>query len=84
MEILTHYNLLHDLFVCVCVRPQAEVFHSELDVLSEHYSQKCLELNRTELSGKSRETELGHKERELEQLRRENKVNVQYKSDFIL
>ncbi|XP_053275328.1 myosin phosphatase Rho-interacting protein [Pleuronectes platessa] len=52
--------------------PQAEVFHSELDVLSEHYSQKCLELNRTELSNKSREAELGHKERELEQLRREN------------
>ncbi|XP_034450445.1 myosin phosphatase Rho-interacting protein-like isoform X1 [Hippoglossus hippoglossus] len=52
--------------------PQAEVFHSELDVLSERYSQKCLELNRTELSSKSQETELGRKERELEQLRREN------------
>uniref|UniRef100_A0A665X3R1 PH domain-containing protein n=2 Tax=Echeneis naucrates TaxID=173247 RepID=A0A665X3R1_ECHNA len=52
--------------------PQADVLHSELDVLSERYSQKCLELSRTELSSKSRETELGHKQRELEQLRREN------------
>ncbi|XP_070684660.1 TRIO and F-actin-binding protein-like [Pempheris klunzingeri] len=52
--------------------PQADVSHSELDVLSEHYSQKCLELSRTEQSGKVRETELGRKERELEQLRREN------------
>nr|XP_019965152.1 PREDICTED: TRIO and F-actin-binding protein-like [Paralichthys olivaceus] len=49
-----------------------QVLHSELDVLSERYSQKCLELNRTEQSGKSRETELGRKERELEQLHREN------------
>ncbi|XP_056228911.1 uncharacterized protein LOC130167019 [Seriola aureovittata] len=52
--------------------PQADVLHSELDVLSERYSQRCLELSRTEQSSKSRETELGHKERELEQLRREN------------
>ncbi|XP_035493339.2 TRIO and F-actin-binding protein-like [Scophthalmus maximus] len=52
--------------------PQADVLHSELDVLSDRYSQKCLELNSTEQSSKSRETELGHKEKELEQLRREN------------
>ncbi|KAM7419099.1 hypothetical protein PAMA_016288 [Pampus argenteus] len=52
--------------------PQADDLHSELDVLSERYSQKCLELSRTEQSSKSRETELGCKERELEQLRREN------------
>ncbi|XP_058495554.1 TRIO and F-actin-binding protein-like [Solea solea] len=53
--------------------PPVDILHSELDVLSEHYSQTCLELSRTEQSSKSRETELGHKERELEQLRRENK-----------
>ncbi|XP_040891761.1 TRIO and F-actin-binding protein-like isoform X2 [Toxotes jaculatrix] len=52
--------------------PEADALHSELDGLSERYSQKCLELSRTEQSSKSRETELGHKERELEQLRREN------------
>ncbi|KAG8014853.1 TRIO and F-actin-binding protein [Nibea albiflora] len=51
---------------------QADVFHSELDVLSERYSEKCLQLSLTEQSTKGRETELGHKERELEQLRREN------------
>ncbi|XP_034544680.1 myosin phosphatase Rho-interacting protein-like [Notolabrus celidotus] len=53
--------------------PQADVLHSELDVLSERYSQTCLQLNRTEQSSKSRETELSQKERDLEQLRRENK-----------
>ncbi|XP_039667999.1 myosin phosphatase Rho-interacting protein-like isoform X2 [Perca fluviatilis] len=52
--------------------PQADVLHSELDVLSERYSQKCLELSRTEQSSQGQETELGLKERELEQLRREN------------
>ncbi|XP_049424547.1 myosin phosphatase Rho-interacting protein-like [Epinephelus fuscoguttatus] len=52
--------------------PQADILHSELDVLSERYSQKCLELSRTEQSSQGRETELGRKERELEQLRREN------------
>ncbi|XP_037620659.1 TRIO and F-actin-binding protein-like [Sebastes umbrosus] len=52
--------------------PQADVLHSELDELSERYSQKCLELSRTEQSSLGRETELSHKERELEQLRREN------------
>ncbi|KAK5926560.1 hypothetical protein CgunFtcFv8_022121 [Champsocephalus gunnari] len=52
--------------------PQADVLHGELDVLSEHYSQKCLELSRTEQNGQGREIELGRKEREMEQLRREN------------
>ncbi|XP_042337681.1 myosin phosphatase Rho-interacting protein-like, partial [Plectropomus leopardus] len=52
--------------------PQADILHSELDVLSERYSQKCLELSRTEQSSLGRETELSRKERELEQLRREN------------
>ncbi|CAB1344531.1 unnamed protein product [Coregonus sp. 'balchen'] len=52
--------------------PQADALHSELDVLSERYSQKCLELNRAEQSGGDRETELSRKDREMEQLRREN------------
>ncbi|XP_029299332.1 TRIO and F-actin-binding protein-like [Cottoperca gobio] len=52
--------------------PQADVLHSELDVLSERYSQKCLELSRTEQSSQGRDSELCRKERELEQLRREN------------
>lgn len=58
----------------VRARPRADISHSELDVLSERYSQKCLELSRTEQSSRGRETELGYKERELEQLRRENQV----------
>lgn len=53
--------------------PQADVLHSELDVLSDRYSQKCLELSRTEQSSRSRDAELTRKDRELEQLRRENK-----------
>lgn len=68
----------------VCARPQADVLHSELDVLSERYSQRCLELSRTEQSSKSRESELGRKERELEQLRRENQVYIQYTPDLIV
>ncbi|XP_026216625.1 TRIO and F-actin-binding protein-like [Anabas testudineus] len=52
--------------------PQTDVLRSELDVLSERYSQKCLELSRIEQSSKSRENELCHKEREVEQLKREN------------
>ncbi|KAK2816926.1 hypothetical protein Q5P01_025117 [Channa striata] len=52
--------------------PHADVLRSDLDVLSDRYSQKCLELSRTEQSTKSRETELSHRERELEQLKREN------------
>lgn len=68
-RMIVHYNL-----VFVLVRPRADVLHSELDVLSERYSQKCLQLSRTKQSSKGRETELGHKERELEQLRRENQV----------
>lgn len=61
----------------VHARLQADVLHSELDVLSERYSQKCLELDHAEHSSKSRETELGRKEKELEQLRRENQVSAQ-------
>ncbi|XP_022614339.1 myosin phosphatase Rho-interacting protein-like isoform X3 [Seriola dumerili] len=61
--------------------PQADVLHSELDVLSERYSQRCLELSRTEQSSKSRETELGHKERELELLRRENQILLRAKDN---
>uniref|UniRef100_A0A3P8ZEN9 PH domain-containing protein n=2 Tax=Esox lucius TaxID=8010 RepID=A0A3P8ZEN9_ESOLU len=53
--------------------PQADAFSSELDVLSERYSQKCLELSRAEQSGKDRETELNRMEREMEQLCKENK-----------
>nr|XP_046267802.1 myosin phosphatase Rho-interacting protein-like [Scatophagus argus] len=52
--------------------PQADILHSELEVLSERYSQKCLQLSHTEQSSKGREVDLSCKERELEQLRREN------------
>ncbi|MED6259065.1 hypothetical protein ATANTOWER_016477, partial [Ataeniobius toweri] len=52
--------------------PQADVLHSELNVLSERYSQKCLELRSSEQSSKNRETELDHKKKEMEQLQREN------------
>ncbi|KAM4594686.1 TRIO and F-actin-binding protein-like [Fundulus diaphanus] len=52
--------------------PQADVLHSELNVLSERYSQKCLELKRSEHNGKSRENELDDKRNEMEQLQREN------------
>ena len=61
----------------VLYRPQADALHSELDVLSERYSQKCLELNRAEQRGGDRETELSWKDREMEQLRRENQVREQ-------
>ncbi|XP_053711329.1 myosin phosphatase Rho-interacting protein-like [Synchiropus splendidus] len=52
--------------------PHADPLHKELDGLSEQYSQKCLELSRTEESSRSRGMELGMKDRELQQLRREN------------
>ncbi|XP_014847466.1 PREDICTED: myosin phosphatase Rho-interacting protein-like [Poecilia mexicana] len=52
--------------------PQADVLHGELNVLSEQYSQKCLELKSTEHNSKSRETELDYKKKEMEQLQREN------------
>lgn len=45
-----------------------------MDELSEHFSQRCLELSRVEQRGKGRESELSYKEKELEQLRRENQV----------
>nr|XP_057941936.1 myosin phosphatase Rho-interacting protein-like [Doryrhamphus excisus] len=52
--------------------PQDDMWRSELDVLSERYSQKCLELSRTEENKRSREAELGCKVREMEQLKLEN------------
>uniref|UniRef100_A0A3P9PM70 PH domain-containing protein n=1 Tax=Poecilia reticulata TaxID=8081 RepID=A0A3P9PM70_POERE len=52
--------------------PQADVLHGELNVLSERYSQKCLELKSSEHNSKSRETELDYKKKEMEQLQREN------------
>ncbi|MEQ2272782.1 hypothetical protein XENORESO_012252 [Xenotaenia resolanae] len=61
-----------ELCAFVYIRPQADVLHSELNVLSERYSQKCLELRSSEQSSKNRETELDHKKKEMEQLQREN------------
>ncbi|XP_061572697.1 TRIO and F-actin-binding protein-like isoform X2 [Cololabis saira] len=52
--------------------PQADVLHGELNVLSQRYSQTCLDLSRVEQSGRSREGELSRKQGELEQLQREN------------
>ncbi|XP_034754655.1 TRIO and F-actin-binding protein-like isoform X2 [Etheostoma cragini] len=63
--------------------PQADVLHTELDVLSERYSQKCLELSHTEQSSQGQETELGRKERELEQLRRENQTLLRAKDNEV-
>ncbi|KAK7929987.1 hypothetical protein WMY93_006382 [Mugilogobius chulae] len=51
---------------------QAYALHGELDVLSERYSQKCLELKHAENNGESRDTDLRQTEKELEQLRSEN------------
>ncbi|XP_054635855.1 TRIO and F-actin-binding protein-like isoform X2 [Dunckerocampus dactyliophorus] len=53
-------------------KPQDDVWRSELDVLSERYSQKCLELSRAEESSRSREAVLGCKVKEMEQLKIEN------------
>ncbi|XP_068452519.1 TRIO and F-actin-binding protein-like [Clinocottus analis] len=52
--------------------PPADVAPGELDVLSERFTQKSLELRRGEQSGRGREAELDLRENELEQLRREN------------
>jgi hypothetical protein len=60
----------------VLYRPQADALHSELDVLSERYSQKCLELNRAEQRGgiESREKERRERgEREKERAERERR-----------
>lgn len=46
----------------------------ELDGLSEHYSQKCLELNREQQNNGEKERQITMKEREMEQLRRQNQV----------
>ncbi|XP_057698509.1 TRIO and F-actin-binding protein-like [Corythoichthys intestinalis] len=48
------------------------VWHRELDVLSEHFSEKCLKLSLTEQCGQRRENDLECKESELQQLQREN------------
>lgn len=73
-------NSLRILCVFARVRPQADASRSELDVLSERYGQRCLELRRGEQSGRGREAELGLKERELQQLRRENQVHTHLNS----
>ncbi|XP_019717694.1 TRIO and F-actin-binding protein-like isoform X2 [Hippocampus comes] len=52
--------------------PPVDVWHSELDVLSERFSEKCLQLTLTEQSGQRRENDLDCKERELQQLWKEN------------
>nr|XP_046270401.1 TRIO and F-actin binding protein b isoform X2 [Scatophagus argus] len=56
------------------VQQQAEsqAIQRELASLSERYSQKCLELNRTEQQNAEREREVSRKERDMEQLRKEN------------
>lgn len=51
---------------------ESQALQRELAGLSEHYSQKCLELNRAEQSNAEREREISRKEREMEQLRKEN------------
>ena len=62
----------------VLVRPQADVMHCELDVMSEDFSQKCLQLSHTEQTNKGQETELRLKENQLGQLRRENQVYLHF------
>ncbi|XP_015236325.1 PREDICTED: TRIO and F-actin-binding protein isoform X2 [Cyprinodon variegatus] len=51
---------------------ETQALQKELAGLSEHYSQKCLELNRAEQRNAEREREVGQKERDMEQLRKEN------------
>ncbi|XP_051940108.1 TRIO and F-actin-binding protein-like isoform X2 [Hippocampus zosterae] len=52
--------------------PPVDVWHSELDVLSERFAEKCLQLSLTQQSGQRTENDLDCKERELQQLWREN------------
>ncbi|XP_077380470.1 TRIO and F-actin-binding protein-like [Festucalex cinctus] len=52
--------------------PPVDVWDSELDVLSERFSEKCLQLSLAEESSQRRESDLECKERELQQLWREN------------
>uniref|UniRef100_A0A8C6S8B4 Uncharacterized protein n=1 Tax=Neogobius melanostomus TaxID=47308 RepID=A0A8C6S8B4_9GOBI len=53
-------------------RSQAYALHSELDVLSDGYSQKCSELNQIENRSKSKDTDLERMQKELDQLKRDN------------
>ncbi|KAJ7992629.1 hypothetical protein DPEC_G00280660 [Dallia pectoralis] len=53
---------------------ETRAMQRELSSLSERYSQKCLELNRTQQSSGEREKDLSCKEKEMEQLRKENQV----------
>ncbi|KAK1877267.1 TRIO and F-actin-binding protein [Dissostichus eleginoides] len=52
---------------------ETQALQRELAGLSERYSQKCLEVNRSEQSSAEREREISRKERDMEQLRKENK-----------
>ncbi|KAF3846778.1 hypothetical protein F7725_003856 [Dissostichus mawsoni] len=58
---------------------ETQALQRELAGLSERYSQKCLEVNRSEQSSAEREREISRKERNMEQLRKENKVRHLYK-----
>ncbi|KAM9817728.1 myosin phosphatase Rho-interacting protein-like isoform 2-T4 [Syngnathus typhle] len=49
-----------------------DVWHRDLDVLSERFSEKCMQLSITEQSSQRKESDLECKERELQQLWREN------------
>ncbi|KAJ4920688.1 hypothetical protein JOQ06_016401 [Pogonophryne albipinna] len=51
---------------------ETQALQRELAGLSERYSQKCLEVNRSEQSSAEREREISRKERDMEQLRKEN------------
>ncbi|XP_061130645.1 TRIO and F-actin-binding protein-like isoform X2 [Syngnathus typhle] len=49
-----------------------DVWHRDLDVLSERFSEKCMQLSITEQSSQRKESDLECKERELQQLWSEN------------
>ncbi|KAK5856672.1 hypothetical protein PBY51_008253 [Eleginops maclovinus] len=51
---------------------ETQALQRELAGLSERYSQKCLEVNRSEQSSAEREREISRKERDMEQLKKEN------------
>ena len=60
-------------------RSETQALQRELAGLSERYSQKCLEVNRSEQSSAEREREISRKERDMEQLRKENQVRHLHK-----
>uniref|UniRef100_A0A673A3U7 TRIO and F-actin binding protein b n=1 Tax=Sphaeramia orbicularis TaxID=375764 RepID=A0A673A3U7_9TELE len=62
---------------------EAAALQRELAGLSEHYSQKCLELNRAEQNNAEREREISRKERDMEQLKKENQVSHNRLTDEI-